>query len=328
MNNVAWNSRFTTESFKEFLYNKYGNKFSYEKVIYSGLNKKVTITCKKHGDISLQAQILVYTNYSCKYCNKEKRIEKQAIKYYNKFIILAKMKWPNIDYSETKPDYVSRHYNFNIICPIHGKFHINGNTFLRSGCPRCNNGLTYEMINRNYSNDEFIQELKNIYGNLYDYSKVKYVNWKTKVNLVCPIHGDFWREPVRLIKDPRGCPYCKKSLLENEIEQYLKQNNINFISEYCPKFNKFGKKRIDFYLPEFNVGIECQGRQHFSENSMYNIGNINDVINYDKNKYEICLENGLKLFYFSHYKIKSYFQTVFTNKDKLLNSIYEYKKLL
>ena len=78
-----------------------------------------------------------------------------------------------------------------------------------------------------YTNEEFINEIHKCYGDLYDTSLVEYVNWKTKVKLICPIHGEFYREPFRLIKEKRGCPYCNTIfLLEVEIEDYLKKYNI------------------------------------------------------------------------------------------------------
>lgn len=39
--------------------------------------------------------------------------------------------------------------------------------------------------------EEFIERARKIHGNKYDYSKVNYVNAKTKVCIICPIHGEF-----------------------------------------------------------------------------------------------------------------------------------------
>lgn len=40
--------------------------------------------------------------------------------------------------------------------------------------------------------EQFIKEAKKIHGDKYDYSKVEYNGNKTKVCIVCPIHGEFW----------------------------------------------------------------------------------------------------------------------------------------
>ena len=43
--------------------------------------------------------------------------------------------------------------------------------------------------------EEFITESKTIHNDKYDYSKVEYVNAKTKVCIICPEHGEFWQLP-------------------------------------------------------------------------------------------------------------------------------------
>jgi len=39
--------------------------------------------------------------------------------------------------------------------------------------------------------EEFISKAKKVHGDKYDYSLVEYVNNKTRVTIICPIHGEF-----------------------------------------------------------------------------------------------------------------------------------------
>lgn len=55
--------------------------------------------------------------------------------------------------------------------------------------------------------DEFIEKSKMIHGNRYDYSKVKYVNTYTKVEIICEKHGSFWQDPHNHLKG-KGCAKC------------------------------------------------------------------------------------------------------------------------
>lgn len=57
--------------------------------------------------------------------------------------------------------------------------------------------------------EEFEQKSRRIYGDKYDYSKVVYTNNYTKVNIVCPIHGEFVISPMSHLAGC-GCPLCKK----------------------------------------------------------------------------------------------------------------------
>lgn len=58
--------------------------------------------------------------------------------------------------------------------------------------------------------EEFIQRAQEVHGDRYDYSKVKYVNYKTKVLIICPIHGDFLQAPVNHLRG-KECPKCAKN---------------------------------------------------------------------------------------------------------------------
>ena len=54
---------------------------------------------------------------------------------------------------------------------------------------------------------QFIADAKAVHGNKYDYSKVEYVNNRTNVLIICPIHGEFWQNPKSHIQG-HGCRKC------------------------------------------------------------------------------------------------------------------------
>ena len=64
--------------------------------------------------------------------------------------------------------------------------------------------------------ENFIEKASKTHGDRYDYSKVEYVNAKTKVCIICRQHGEFWQDPSKHIKG-RGCPKCRKSHLEERV---------------------------------------------------------------------------------------------------------------
>lgn len=91
-----------------------------------------------------------------------------------------------------------------------------------------------------------------------------------------------------------GCPYCKNSKLENEIKNILNENNFNFNEKQ--HFNWLGRQHLDFYLPDYNIAIECQGEQHFRDIVIYDSKKNN--IERDTIKYNKCKENGIKMIYY------------------------------
>jgi len=57
------------------------------------------------------------------------------------------------------------------------------------GCRRCSSIKTNES--KKLKTEEFIRRAREVHGNKYDYSKVNYVDCKTKVTIICPVHGEF-----------------------------------------------------------------------------------------------------------------------------------------
>jgi len=85
-----------------------------------------------------------------------------------------------------------------------------------------------------------------------------YIWWQCKKNTT---HE--WKSTVSNRTNGSGCPYCCMSHMEKKVIEYLQSNNIMFESQ--KRFSELGKYSFDFYLPNENALIECDGRQHFEE---------------------------------------------------------------
>ena len=109
-------------------------------------------------------------------------------------------------YIYDKMDFVSTKSKVCIICPDHGEFwqtpkdHLTGR-----GCPRC--AYYYKGQKKANTKEGFIEKATEIHGNKYDYSKVEYVNNRTKVCIICSDHGEFWQTPANHLRG-QGCPSC------------------------------------------------------------------------------------------------------------------------
>jgi very-short-patch-repair endonuclease len=92
---------------------------------------------------------------------------------------------------------------------------------------------------------------------------VGYKNYKTEVIITCPKHGDFPQTPASHLKGC-GCRKCNKNIGENAIRNFLTKNNIEFEEQKRFKDCKNIKPLpFDFYLPQYNLCIEFDGKQHF-----------------------------------------------------------------
>lgn len=57
------------------------------------------------------------------------------------------------------------------------------------------------------TNQDFITKADLIHNNKYDYSKTNYINSKTKISIICDIHGEFTQTPNNHLNGS-GCVEC------------------------------------------------------------------------------------------------------------------------
>ncbi len=118
--------------------------------------------------------------------------------------------------------------NIDIICKVHGTFSQNPGTHLsRSGCPSCSNV-------KRYTKDSFIEKANLIHNNKYDYSKVSIINYKTKITIICDIHGIFEQLLHNHISG-RGCPGCAM-VKKITLDDFIKRSNVIHSDKYL--YNK------------------------------------------------------------------------------------------
>ncbi len=287
--------KLTTNEFIEKAKQVHGDKYDYSKVEYKGANDKVCIICPEHGEFWQTPSNHVRGQHCPKCCYK--KISLMRLSNVNEFIKKAN-KIHNFKYDYSKVKYVNSQTKVCIICPEHGEFYQTPNSHLMGrGCFEC--GML-SCVPKSLTTDEFIKKSNEIHGNKYDYSKVKYVNSHTKVTIICPKHGEFSQTPNCHLNG-KGCPFCNESHLERDIRFVLDENNIRY--EYRKRnFKWLCGLELDFYLPEYNVAIECQGQQHFVPKSFggNKIEKFVKQIKLDELKALRCKNNGVKLIYYSY----------------------------
>jgi hypothetical protein len=73
--------------------------------------------------------------------------------------------------------------------------------------------------------ESFIRRARLVFGDLYDYSLVNYEDDRTKVEIICAIHGNFWKAPTDHINGAQGCQKCsmeaKKAAKRSNTEDFV-----------------------------------------------------------------------------------------------------------
>lgn len=324
----SWN--ITTEEYIRRAISVHGDKYGYELTEYTDRKTLITIVCKKHGPFKVNPYTHIRLGSGCIKCANDKT-KKTCTLTTERFIERAK-EYIGSHYDYSKIEYKNAHTPVIIGCPIHGWF-----TKLpmevqqqQRGCPKC--ALEKRDNKRRTGISDFIRRSNIIHNDKYNYDKAIYVNQHTNVTISCPKHGDFSQRPLDHLRG-KGCPLCRNSHFESIVLSFLKKHKIQFKKEQT--FSWLKRKsllRLDFYLPEYNVAIECHGAQHFGLNSTrFNFmsePDYKDIRTRDELKYKLCKEHGIRILYFCYYEKwvpNNYIDKVYTTVKELFAELNKIK---
>ena len=289
----------TLETFLSQAKEIHGDKYDYSNVKWKNTRTKIVIICPIHGEFNQIPQNHIRLKCGCRKCGRliaKSKINKYDTEYFIKHA--KKAHGDKYDYSVT--ECFNATDKVKIICPIHGEFKQDANQHLIGhGCPRCH----FDKMgkDRAMGKELFIHKAKELFGDKFNYSKVKYINGQTNVFLICPEHGDFDVTPNNHLSKKSACPTCKESKLERELASILDNQNIEYVRQ--KRFKWLGKQSLDFYLPKLNLVVECQGAQHFIPVDFGGKGDEYANEEFEKNKVnddkklKKCLSNNMEMIY-------------------------------
>ena len=196
----------TLENFINRANQIHNNKYNYSEFVYVNWKTKVKIICPYHGIFEQRTDHHLNGN-GCNKCAAEQRALKKLISK-EEFIKRANEIHNNYyDYSLFTP--CKAKDKIKIICPEHGIFEQTYDHHLhqKSKCPKCS-----QLHGNNLKKDSletFIKKANKIHKNRYDYSLVNYIGSKTKIKIICPIHGKFEQQPYNHLMK-KGCYKCSR----------------------------------------------------------------------------------------------------------------------
>lgn len=211
----------------------------------------------------------------CSCCTGKKTSDVSRVKRALKYISLASKICDENDYIllTTTDDYIDVKMNIDFICNKHGKQSmIFGNFISGHKCKSC----SYEERGNNLKhNMQYVKEyIENINGNILlnpdDYKDV----FTRNLNIKCSCGNQFTTSFSNYRKAGVNSCYscsCKESTGEQRIRKFLEFNNIEFIQE--KRFNDCRDIKplpFDFYLPQYNLIIEFDGKHHFEDTGFCN----------------------------------------------------------
>ena len=281
-------AKITYEFIKDFVENEEYVLISTE---YINAHEKLEMECKENHRCFIN-----WNNFKngrrCKECAKKKIGDSKRLSYD-----YVKKYFKDNGYTLLNNTYTTANKKLITLCPNRHIHKTSFNTFQqghRCSCEAKTKGVkhSFDYVKDYISNNNY-ELLTTIYNNCYE-----------KLLIKCD-KGHIYEGNFHNFKSGFRCPICNRSKGENEIEKYLKERNINFITQYkfddCRNKNKLP---FDFAILNEDDSIKCliefDGKQHFEmveffgEESYIRTKQNDDI----KNKY--CETNNIKLIRISY----------------------------
>lgn len=169
------------------------------------------------------------------------------------------------DYSKT--NYINKRTPVTVSCPIHGEYEIAPHNHIRSDCNQC--FLDKKSKGSSKTTEQFISEAISVHGNKYDYSSTLYINKRTKVSIICKVHGEFEQAPSNHLLSS-GCRQCSR--IDTGKKRLGKKNNrrVTNTEEFILESKKIHGDYFDYTSTVYKsakdaVYIKCPKHGEFSQ---------------------------------------------------------------
>ena len=158
-----------------------------------------------------------------------------------------------------------------IICPKHGSFlqYPYRHLIKRSGCQKCaQEELTKSKIK---TKDYFLKRAVKKHGTKYIYDQINYVNFTTKIKIICKKHGPFYQSPnVHVVG--AGCKKCATEYTSKKLSKntafFIKKAKLKHGNTYDYSLSKYTNiktklkiicKKHGVFLQKPQIHYSCRG---------------------------------------------------------------------
>lgn len=223
--------RIDTALFIERAINKHGTLFKYDLVSYKNNESKVKIRCP-NGHIFEQSPTyhLKAKRNACVNCQLKNTS-------CNEFIELSKKKYGDKTFDYSTINYTSMNSNITLRCQRGHIFTTNPTLHLREksrgGCRKCQ--AINEREKNSYTQEKWIELATIKHSSKYNYSKVSYINNKSKVCILCPTHGEYSQVAGQHLRGS-GCHICWRECIASQ--HHLSEDELNNRLEICASVHK------------------------------------------------------------------------------------------
>lgn len=253
MDNITATEKFISDARALF-----GDKYDYSLVDYRNSKTKVVIICPVHGKFEKQPNKHLSSKQGCPNCGQSQARLKRTqgiVEFISKANAVHGGKY---DYE--KVEYLNNHTKVIIRCPNHGYFEQIPNSHLNGrGCPICSGNVRL-------TDKAFIKRAIAVHGDKYDYSKVAYSSGKSRITIICPVHGSFEQLPEVHLKG-NGCRKCS-ARLKLSTELFIEKSRNIHGDKYDYSLARYtgNSSKVKIICPDHGL-FEQQAKSHMTRGS-------------------------------------------------------------
>ena len=187
---------------------------------YKSNDDIITITCEKHREFP--CSIANHTaGKGCPKCGREKVTE--AVKFTKEEVQNSFFETHGDKYGYDKfLEYENIEQTIDIFCKEHNEYfpqtiasHKRGH-----GCPKC--GMEKSNMHKSKSHEQYIKDIEERHGDLYDFSKVIYTRSDEKIDIICRKHGIF-KQVAGDFRQGGGCKQCAIENSRSNTEEFIEK---------------------------------------------------------------------------------------------------------
>ena len=147
-------------------------------------------------------------------------------------------------YDYSLANFVNTKTKLTVICPSHGPWSISPDNHLRGkrGCPACGRERLKASLTKPFSS--FIDEVRRVHGNIYNYDESSYAGARQKLRISCTTHGIFLQSPEVHLRGS-GCPKCAR-------RDYLKTQRLVSVENVIRLLAKLSDGRVSIVGSTFS----------------------------------------------------------------------------
>lgn len=231
----------------------HGDTYTYVEKSYSGIDSKMQIVCKEHGEFSQYLSSHIKQKAGCPECAVGRARWGLRVSF-TEFVHRARAVHGD-RYGYSEDGYRGNISDATIMCKDHGEFKQSvSNHLAGKGCKAC--GVRQRSSTQTLPYKEFVARASEAHSDRYSYIESSYTNVASKVSVVCSEHGTFSVIASNHLKARVGCPKCvgRVSTGEKELAEFV---TSLLHAEKSVKYQ--GAKEFDIYIPSKKLAIEYDG---------------------------------------------------------------------